>query len=595
MITEVLIEGNRYDLQYLNTIVEKFPENADIWEKNNDGTGTLTSVGYLQYNSQRRREDSMDTIVYMLPKPFKNIKIEKGAKGWLSKFLLYHYVTLKKYKLKHYNSPEKAVNWDKQKSEAPTIIDIFVEFNLYYSKNKKIVHFKYIEGLNRGSQKTCWVKTTQRVVPIIQNKKNLIFPKIVSKKKEIDTDFFLIKLFLSILNYLHTQVNNMPLKMEPYKVLRGKAFHSFLLKSAKTMKVAKSKFYEDRLKQMLKLCEMFIDWYTEKKKPTTYSWITTSNYNIIFEDMVDELLANKPTSELSTQNPLTKLKTLDNGLIIDHLFEEKSIIGAPLNLGVTCYIGDSKYYKTNDENEIELAKGKSIAKQFTYAKTIIDYLANLNNKQSKKTIRILDHEYTKGYEIVPNFFLYGYVHDSKDYDSKSLVLEEREINESAHFKWAIFDRDTLNIYNYKVNYLFLLKTYISSNKNHYSNAVRENIKQSIAQSYLSRGYEFFSLRFLEEISLKKFIETNFHELIGKSYSYHHNGKYILLIAKHKDDTIMYNWLKNSGVLSGKEYHCESKYKYDLLSKNIDIDSVPIYIPPTVKGDGYENLKDTRTD
>ena len=58
-------------------------------------------------------------------------------------------------------------------------------------------------------------------------------------------------------------------------------------------------------------------------------------------------------------------KIPEDGKIIDHLYKEKSLIFADGNESIW-HIGDSKYYK--EENEV---LGQSVAKQYTYAKNIV--------------------------------------------------------------------------------------------------------------------------------------------------------------------------------------------------------------------------------
>lgn len=59
-------------------------------------------------------------------------------------------------------------------------------------------------------------------------------------------------------------------------------------------------------------------------------------------------------------------KNLEDGKIIDHLYKENSLIFSSGESDKIWHIGDSKYY--SDPEDI---RGQSIAKQFTYAKNII--------------------------------------------------------------------------------------------------------------------------------------------------------------------------------------------------------------------------------
>ena len=95
------------------------------------------------------------------------------------------------------------------------------------------------------------------------------------------------------------------------------------------------------------------------------------------------------------------LKKNDDGKIIDHIYDYQSLI----DTSNIFYIGDSKYYKSNSE-----VGNLSKYKQFTYAKNVIQFNIDLLNKDKKETykpkIRYRD-QLTEGYNITPNFFIYG--------------------------------------------------------------------------------------------------------------------------------------------------------------------------------------------
>ena len=94
----------------------------------------------------------------------------------------------------------------------------------------------------------------------------------------------------------------------------------------------------------------------DDKEPITEA-LAVNNFEIVFEKMVDYLIGDN--------SKLADLRKQKDGKLIDHIYMDSSLIGSDSNI---YYIGDSKYYKT--DNEIE---GVALYKQFTYARNAIQY------------------------------------------------------------------------------------------------------------------------------------------------------------------------------------------------------------------------------
>ena len=163
--------------------------------------------------------------------------------------------------------------------------------------------------------------------------------------------------------------------------------------------------------------------FSKKKE----EFISVNNYNLVFEDMIDKLFSD-PIIEKKTSDGITlkHLKYNDDGKIIDHIFDYQSL----LDTSDIFYIGDSKYYKSDNT-----AGKASKYKQFTYARNVIQYNIDLLNETGSyytENLRYRD-ELTEGYNITPNFFIYGYINDYKNFDDNELI-EKGEIVKSFHFK-----------------------------------------------------------------------------------------------------------------------------------------------------------------
>jgi len=254
---------------------------------------------------------------------------------------------------------------------------------------------------------------------------------------------------------------------------------------------------------------------------------------LIFEDMIDKLITSKiDTKETSKGVSLKKLKENKDGKIIDHLFEYDSLIDRDESI---FYIGDSKYYKTNNE-----VQENSIYKQFTYAKNVIQFNIDLLNEGKKinNNIRYRD-KVTEGYNITPNFFIQGVVTDIFDFDEDKLAIDfDKGIKHSYHFKERIFDRDSLFVNHYSINFLFVLKSYTNKSSfelEKYRVEIHKKFRTNFV-SYLKKQnlFKFYHTEFESKELLKQFIDTEFRNLTGRVYISKSNDKRLILAVNGSD-------------------------------------------------------------
>ena len=213
---------------------------------------------------------------------------------------------------------------------------------------------------------------------------------------------------------------------------------------------------------------------------------------------------------------------------MDHIFDYQSLI----DTSNIFYIGDSKYYKPEN-----LAGKSSQYKQFTYAKNVIQFNIDLLNSKSnagyRPNIRYRDSD-TEGYNITPNFFIYGFIGDFKNLDSPNLS-ERSDVVRSYHFEDRLFDRDSLFVHQYMINFLYVMKSYtqisissISNFRNEARKIFRHNFLTFFNDSNISK---FKIFEYIGDNS-EAFLEENFRLLNGKSIR-SVNGK--LLIAIYESD------------------------------------------------------------
>lgn len=535
----ILFEGCVYPKE----ILKKIFDNSDFYHQD----GTILKVGY--YYSYKKNE-----LIYILPKVFllnKETTVFNGKKvddfanknlnislkhdpsyKWARLTSIYFYKGLIEYKKR--NADTKILNsseahnlnsnlGDKEYSYQELVLSL-VNF---YKKNKTQVLFLHIENISNQVKKTKWGKTISKSLPIINSNQQPIYILFRNKKKVVNKEEELITLFFSILNRLNKE-HNFNLHIDKsYSIIKGAKFDSLKKTGHSKLRRIKYKYFNDTLRKMYHLCEMYFKHSDIGSLKKTDEFISVSSYNLVFEDMIDKLLTDEAYQFEGSDDMIhiNKLRKNDDGKIIDHLYIEKSLIDTT-NIFA---IGDSKYYKPTAS-----AAKESKFKQFTYAKNIIQQNLNLFHENGKevKGVRYRD-DVTEGYDITPNFFIYGFINPDKyeDFDTHE-VKPRGVIVKSYHWEHRLFDRDTLFVHPYDLNYLYVLKSYSESN-NSKIKAFRVSTKKIFRDNFLkffeNSSFEVFEY---EGPNPEGFVNDNFKILIGKSIITS-EGK--LLIAKHKKD------------------------------------------------------------
>ena len=179
--------------------------------------------------------------------------------------------------------------------------------------------------------------------------------------------------------------------------------------------------------------------------------------------MIDDLIGDRD---------LDPIRELRDGKEIDHLYVDDSLTHRDGRQ--TFYIADSKYYKIGRALE-----EKSVAKQFTYARDMLQLNLDLflpgddasasvlkgRRLFDGKSVKMLRDPDTEGYDVIPNFFISARMEKDFDYDQSGLNLrtggDDNEY-QNIHFHNRLFDRDTLILSHYEVNFLYVVKLYAGS-------------------------------------------------------------------------------------------------------------------------------------
>jgi len=400
--------------------------------------------------------------------------------------------------------------------DSQTFLDIVLSLIRFHKEHKNL--FTYITILNRsGKSAINWDKTINRTTAIIKNGKPF-YPETIAKSKVINIEEDLIVIFYSVLNYLSSRYNCRIDRSIEYKLIKPAQIQHMIDsgKGTRVLKQIRRKYFTDEFVALWNLLRVFFD-KAHRVATRKYSQekLLVSSFNIVFEDMIDQLIGDSKEKLLDGS-----LKDQDDDKRVDHIYKDTALMPD----SDIYFIGDSKYYI--DGNDV---KGAALFKQYTYAKNVIQVCMNIFNDDKSKlgTIRYVD-ELTEGYNITPNFFIRGnisnfekmnYSHIELENETSSNILDNR----SVHWKDRLFDRDTLILQTYNINFLFVLASYVThSNDNSLKKKVHKKFREDIINT-LNSHYVFWKAY---PKDMKAFVTKHFRLLLGKMYRANPSDNYI---------------------------------------------------------------------
>lgn len=423
-----------------------------------------------------------------------------------------------------------------------TYLDILLSL-LQFNRENQNFFFFIIKNQHRGLNKINWARTIVSSNAIVQNDQP-VYLNPVNKKKIINFDEELLIIFFSILNYIG-KTYGFPKEIYcQYQLITGRKFEAYLNGFGKVrLKQIKYKYFSDKALQLWQLCYAFFD-----ESKTVYvntdkrEYLLVKNFYIVFEAIIDELVGDCPL-------PDGMDKKQDDGKIVDHLYTAVSLTQSERHrqsddAKFTYYIGDSKYYKMGHELGRE-----SVYKQYTYARNVIQWNLDIFNgfNETVKSSRIrLRDEKTEGYEIIPNFFISAKMDENFDYANDGIEKTDRKKNKhkKVQFNNRLFDRDTMLLFHYDVNFLFVLSLYARDNvsqKAAWKMKIRDKFRKEM-QEWLQDDYDFYAMRAKPGVNDEDYIKTHFQQLLGKIYTPFERDKNIYSLAlevdeKYKDDNM----------------------------------------------------------
>lgn len=529
----LLVEGHKYPAAVVKETLHGIDALEDI-----EGFVCLNYVGYF-YNTE------IKDCVFLLPKVLLEDKngqelvfgkytpedmvcpdtcpeISKKERDFIYELAVWIYRTINVFKTNRKESSgiiyQKRIieSGNGKRRLANTFLDILLALLRFNQENKNFFFF-ILKNLHSGHNKINWTRTIARTDAIIQDNVP-IYTSVVNKKRQINFDEELLVIFFSILNYISGHYGFKKDMVCNLELINGKRFELYLESLGKKRLLAiRYKYFSDKALELWDLCFAFFDMAKQiRVNANKQEYLLAKDFNIVFEAIIDELIADKDIPK--------GLKEQEDGKIVDHLYTWQSLTSSNENQ-TTYYIGDSKYYKRGNK-----VGSNSIYKQFTYARNVIQWnldlfsdkekLSNENCKDFKNVGKLRD-DVTEGYNIIPNFFISSALNDKLDYEPNLKSSDKKHSDFcNKHFENRLFDRDTLLVSHYDVNFLYVVSLYARNNtleKNAWKSHVRKIFCDKI-RGVLQEKYDFYAMKALPGKNAESYIKDHFQDVLGKIYT-----------------------------------------------------------------------------
>ena len=420
----------------------------------------------------------------------------------------------------HFRQIESEGHGSKKRSN--TLLDVILSLLRFAKENRSFFTF-VLKNIHSGFNKINWNKTISSTTAIVENA-SPVYLNPVNKKRQINFDEELIVIFFSILHYV---ADHFGFKTEipfGFKLITGSKFERYINGfGRRRLRQIKYKYFSDTAKRLWDLCYAFFDKAYQIKVSTSQSeYLLVKSFHIVFEAIIDELIGDHDVP--------AGLKEQADGKLVDHFYTYRGLLSNHNNENDIYYIGDSKYYKIGRNPGEE-----SVYKQYTYARNVIQWNLNLFDDAEEKdkkrriekiadkgrygSIRLRDDE-MEGYNVIPNFFISAAIDPVSLSYKDHTVQHSQKVHMNRHFPNRLYDRDTLLISHYDVNFLFVVALYARDNKGAkeaWKTEVRRKFRQSV-QRMLSESFTFYAMAAKPGVDIRKYFETHFQEMLGKTLS-----------------------------------------------------------------------------
>lgn len=521
---------------------------------------------------ERNEENEDDTIFGASPQDIidfssdtiKEKFTEEGSKEYkefLSTLSIWIYRTISVYKQTHNDNILESKEYQGEsrgkKIKHNTLLDVIIALRDFNKNNQD--YFTFIaKNVHSGFNKIQWQKTITSTNPIFL-KGQPVYTDPVNRKKMVNFDEELLVIFFSILNYIkeeHGFSFDMNINYQLISHDKIKRFYIGKNFGCRRLKQIKYKYFSDKALRIWDLCYAFFDReYKIAINRQAEDFLLAKDFDHIFEVMIDTLIGGDDKNKLPKD--LTEQR---DGKLVDHMFIGQGLIEqSDLPAELTYYIGDSKYYKRSKNDSVILGD-KSIYKQYTYAKNVIQWNMNLflddNDDGEQPQLR---DSLTEGYNPIPNFFISARIPNKKEgskflsFDDAQLVEQANGVQFNRQFENRLFDRDTLLLCHYDVNFLYIVSLYGRANKSKqaaWREYVRKEFRQKIQDTF-NKLYTFRTIQPRAGMDCYQFLKENFSMLNGKLYRSKANKNYLVLALMRGDEEGQKLWqslnLKPSAV------------------------------------------------
>lgn len=378
---------------------------------------------------------------------------------------------------------ERVQTGDSGNTVRNSFLDLIMEVIDFYQSHRDFIAFT-IKELTTGFNRINWQRTVNRCgVIICDNAPYYLRP--YNKKRCVNGEEELLIIYHSILHHLHRAYGFSDIDVFSLPLLPDEELDSYLRGyGVRKLEEIRNRYYSDTYIRLWNICYRFFrKAQSIHAAETAEDYLIAEEFHIIFEKMVDAILS-EPNEMISKLH----LKEQRDGKIVDHIYAYAGVLNpdAPIY-----YIGDSKYYKAG-----HLPDSYSVTKQFTYAKNVIQENMNLyNNSDSSATPYFYFDPLTEGYNITPNFFISAYISDTKSFADDELRCSTHSYPHSFHHRNRLFDRDTLHLQHYRLNFLYIIMIYASHDmqvRRKFRSKMHRTIRSHFA-AYLGQKYTFYKI------------------------------------------------------------------------------------------------------
>lgn len=576
---KILIEEYQYDAALVRDVLDGIDALQNI-----EGLVSLSYVGYF-YNPK------LHDCVFILPKvlmdeqgrvfskysPNEIIHMDKSKlsdqeRGFLYEFAVWIYRAVDVFQRSHQNND---IVYHRKISQVGrgmrrrtnTLLDILLSLIQFNKDNRSYITF-ILKNIHSGFNKINWTRTINHSSAFIQEEEP-IYVDVVNKKRKINFDEELLIIYYSILNYISKTYGFHVDIMVGFPLITGAKFDSYLSgRGVIRLRQIKFKYFSDKAVELWNLCYAFFAHRTEiTTSAELKEYLLVKNFYVVFEAIIDELIGDSK-DELPHD-----FKEQKDGKLVDHLYTYPGLIEAD-DEQRTYYIGDSKYYKIGGS-----LGDTSIYKQYTYARNIVQYNIDLwmDPREPDPEIRLRD-DVTEGYNIIPNFFISAsmkpgdYTYNHREIELTK-IIGKRNPEIKFQFKDRLFDRDTMLLSRYNVNFLFVISLYArdrQSEKAVWKDEVRAQFRKEI-RKVLEDEYSFYPMR-SRGVLLEDYMTQHFRQLNGKLFT-PFQDKTILTLALHTP--------KGKNQLTTEQASILNMLKADFdIDENYSLGHEPQLPPPT---------------